>query len=390
VAAIGDYGDAGPNEQDVANLIDSWNVDAIITLGDNNYDDGEASTIDRNIGQYFSDYIYPYLGSYGSGASSNKFWPSLGNHDYYTTNAQPYLDYFDLPGNERYYDFILGEIHFFAVNSNDEEPDGIRSTSRQARWLQDELASSNATWKIVYFHHAPYSSGNHGNNSDMQWPFADWGADAVIAGHDHHYERIIKDEGQSDELVYFVNGLGGRSRYDIYSPINGSKVRYNDDYGAMLIEASSSQITFEFYEEDGQRIDSYTLTSSGGGDDDDGPGGGGGPVNQPPGSGGGGPIHGGGGRSSTASSNLMGSGETVGHEQRAGLFPNPVGTHLIITLNESDHATYQIKDLQGKMVKEGNLDSVETTIDITTLKKGVYILDIKEGEEVSSRRFMKQ
>ena len=61
---IGDYGEAGQPEADVAALVDSWEVDFIVTVGDNNYPDGEASTIDENIGQYYRAYIYPYQGNY--------------------------------------------------------------------------------------------------------------------------------------------------------------------------------------------------------------------------------------------------------------------------------------------------------------------------------------
>lgn len=88
-AAIGDYGSAGPNELAVANLVKSWNPDFIITLGDNNYEVGSDSTIDANIGQYYHEYIYPYKGSYGGGGLNNKFYPSLGNHDWAAQNAEP-------------------------------------------------------------------------------------------------------------------------------------------------------------------------------------------------------------------------------------------------------------------------------------------------------------
>src|SRR5687768_12886655 len=62
-AAIGDFGSNDANELDVANLIKSWNPEFIITLGDNNYPDGEAATIDASIGKYFHEFIYPYRGS---------------------------------------------------------------------------------------------------------------------------------------------------------------------------------------------------------------------------------------------------------------------------------------------------------------------------------------
>ncbi len=78
-AVIGDYGYAGSGEQAVANLVNSWNVDFIITTGDNSY---KSNPIDNNIGQYYSDWIGNYNGSYGNGSSNNKFFPSLGNHDY--------------------------------------------------------------------------------------------------------------------------------------------------------------------------------------------------------------------------------------------------------------------------------------------------------------------
>ena len=81
---------------DVAALIDRWGVDAIVTAGDNNYLDGAAETIDANIGQYYYEFIHPYTGAYGAGADTNRFFPSLGNHDWNTTNAQPYLNYFTL------------------------------------------------------------------------------------------------------------------------------------------------------------------------------------------------------------------------------------------------------------------------------------------------------
>src|SRR5262245_59291227 len=81
-AVIGDFGLAGQPEADVANLVKNWNPSFILTIGDNNYELGEASTIDANIGQYYHDYISPYTGSYGSGsASGNRFFPTLGNHD---------------------------------------------------------------------------------------------------------------------------------------------------------------------------------------------------------------------------------------------------------------------------------------------------------------------
>jgi tartrate-resistant acid phosphatase type 5 len=259
-AVIGDYGDHSAAEQDVADLVKSWKPDLIITTGDNNYDAGKARTIDSNIGQFYSEFIYPYHGRYISSNLSrvNRFFPALGNHDWQTRNAQPYLDYFALPGNERYYDFIWGPIHFFALDSDAHEPDGITRDSAQAAWLREKLAMSTVPWKIVYMHQPPFSSGRHGSVSALQWPFKDWGATAVLAGHDHAYERILRDG-----FPYFVNGLGGKSRYSSKEIVAGSQVRYRDDYGAMLVEASRYQITFKFITRSGFLVDEYTVNSTG-------------------------------------------------------------------------------------------------------------------------------
>jgi hypothetical protein len=259
-AVIGDYGKTSVNEADVAEMVLGWKPDFIITTGDNNYNHGEASTIDDNIGQYYHSYIFPYMGDYGEGAEINRFFPSLGNHDWEAEGAQPYLDYFTLPGNERYYDFVEGPVHLFAIDADYNEPDGIDSTSEQAEWLRDELAESTSAWQIAYMHMPPYSSSSvHGSTPIMQWPYQEWGIDAVLSGHDHTYERIM-----IDELPYFVNGTGGNSLYAFGTPVAGSEVRYNEDFGAMLVEATEEYITFEFYSifEGGTLIDSYTITSS--------------------------------------------------------------------------------------------------------------------------------
>jgi tartrate-resistant acid phosphatase type 5 len=259
-ATIGDFGWDGVPLSDVADLIKSWDPDMILALGDNNYDNGAASTIDANIGKYFHDYILNYHGAYGAGSTEQRFWAVIGNHDYIATNAKPHTDYFDFPGNERYFDFVRGPVHFFAVSSDTHEPDGVTSTSKQADWLRVQLGLSTSPWNIVFLHHPPFSSGEHGNNASLQWPYQAWGADVVIGGHDHTFERIIQNG-----MVYFVNGLGGRSLYPWNASIaTGSVARYNADYGAQLIEATDRSLTFKFYNRAGEEKDTYTMVKGGG------------------------------------------------------------------------------------------------------------------------------
>lgn len=257
-AVIGDFGQAGPDETAVAALVESWQPDFIATVGDNNYPDGEEKTIDVNIGQYFHQYIFPYHGTYGEGAKTNRFFPALGNHDWHTAGAAPYLEYFELPGNERYYDQRWGPVHLFIIDSSSTEPDGIAATSKQARWLQDTLATSTAPWKIVLLHHPPYSSGaTHGSSIELRWPYREWGADIVLAGHDHLYERL-----EVDGFPYIVNGLGGNKKYGFAEWLPGSLVRYNEKYGAVRIVADDATMTLTFMTVDGEGMDTLTLTNT--------------------------------------------------------------------------------------------------------------------------------
>jgi len=253
-AIIGDFGLAGDAIRDVAEMIKGWEPDFILTTGDNNYPDGKAENIDANIGQYFHEFIYPYDGAYGQGADQNRFFPVLGNHDWNSDQANPYLNYFTLPGNERYYDFVWGPVHFFALDSDSREPDGVGRSSVQAEWLREKLASSTARWKIVYMHQPPYSSCGDGSIDWIQWPFEAWGAHVAIGGHSHVYERI-----EIDGFTYLVNGLGGGAIYGFDEPIPGSQVRFNQDYGALRVEASPEQLTFQFITRNGEVVDTWAL-----------------------------------------------------------------------------------------------------------------------------------
>jgi hypothetical protein len=265
-AVIGDYGNESIEEAAVSDMIDTWNVDFVITLGDNNYNDGTSATIDQNIGKDYNQWIYPYSGSYPPGGSpdnTNRFFPSLGNHDYNNTitpsAAQPYLDYFTLPGNERWYSFSQGNVDLFVLDS---QIGWIYdSLAIQWSWFQNEVTNSTAQWKVVYFHHPPYSS--RGSHSRMRLDFKSLNIDLVLAAHDHLYERL-----EIDDLTYIVNGLGGKSIYSTNPPIPGSITQFSDDYGAQRIIATETEMTLEFwsigrdFNNVPQLIDSHTIYPS--------------------------------------------------------------------------------------------------------------------------------
>jgi hypothetical protein len=270
-AVVGDYGDTPPSTGYVATLVKSWNPDFIITTGDNNYTNptpappNHYAAWDGAVGQYYHDFVKYPAGSgsawAGSGSATIRFYPSVGNHDW-DAGIAGWYSYFELPWNERYYDFVRGPVHLYAVDSDVREPDGNTSTSVQGVWLKGALDASTAAWNFVYFHHPAYSSAQHGSTADLQWPFASWRADAVLNGHDHVYERIMQGT-----FPYFVVGTGGRSLYAFTTPVAGSEVRYNANYGAMLVDATADSAVFRFYSisggAGGTLIDRYVLYPSG-------------------------------------------------------------------------------------------------------------------------------
>lgn len=271
-AVIGDFGTGDANEAAVARLVASWQPQFIVGVGDIYYSEaGGTGTgrYDRAVGAFYCAWLKD-IKTTGTAcpkgtATKNAFFPALGNHDLSDAVPAPdsYLEYFTLPGkgftnssgNERYYEFTWGQVQFFVLNSNPDEPDGITVGSKQANWLKTRLAASTARWKIVVDHHPPFSSDNsHGANAALQWPFAQWGADAVLSGHSHTYERI-----KHDGIVYFVNGLGGQRRYEFSTPVDGSRARFSANFGAQSVVATWTTMQFDFHDVTGALVDTYTL-----------------------------------------------------------------------------------------------------------------------------------
>lgn len=257
-AAFGDFGNQSGADA-VAALVKSKNPDYVLSLGDQCY--GASPSITNQIGN-----------KYGSYVTAKRFWPALGNHEFSDGcgggAAKAYYSYFVLPNNERYYDVVLGNVHYFVLNSNGpatstnrREPDGVTATSKQAMWLKGKLAASTSPWKIVGFHYPPFSSGDHGNTPKMQWPFEAWGAHAVLSAHDHDYERLMKDANRDGvNMPYFVSGLGGAERRNFGRVKPGSVVRYNHSFGALFITATATTLNFRFLNVKGSQIDTMTMS----------------------------------------------------------------------------------------------------------------------------------
>lgn len=292
-AVLGDFGDqnndSGSPEQNVASMVLGWEPQFIITVGDNNYPCGKASTIVAN-SQPYCDYIYnpgampsPCAGT-ATTNQVNAFFPVPGNHEWYSANATPYLQFFTrLPTNssgtqpnQRYYDLTWktrdnqsSPVHLFAIDSEDPlayegnckltrstatfEPDGATVGSVQYNWYKAAVGQATEPWKIAYFHHAPYSCNNDSDNSEwMQWDFESMGTSAVLTGHQHVYQRFSKKS--SKDHPYITNGAGGTELKHHCSKLGsdfGKEQYITGEYGAILAEATDTTITFFFYTTDG-------------------------------------------------------------------------------------------------------------------------------------------
>ncbi len=353
-AAIGDYGLwQSSGETWVSQMVHSWNPDFIITLGDNNYDYGADSTIDSNIGKFYHDYIRPYFGVFGNEAPFNKFFPCMGNHDWYSDSGQAYFNFFTLPGNERYYDYVKGNCHFFVLNSDAIEPDGITAQSVQANWLKAKLVQSTARFKIVYFHHPPYSSGQHGNTTDLQWPFKDWGANVVLCGHEHNYERLSGEDG----MTYFINGLGGKDYRQFSTIVPESRFRFTGNFGAMLITSYRDSLNFKFYAYPDSLKDDTTLVLP--------------PIGIEP---------------------VSETAETFSLSQN---FPNPFNpeTYILFSIPKQEYVILEIIDVTGKIIEtpvSGNLHqgSYKVKWNAEKYSSGVYFYRLSSGNFTEVRKMI--
>jgi hypothetical protein len=269
-AVVGDMGSNDSNEQSVATMIDSLHPSFVFTVGDNVYTDSYPD----DVGKYYHRYMYPHEPTYGGSDTStfNHFWPVVGNHDWDYKNLSSlnaYKSYFTLPNNEDYYTVQIGDIGFFVIDSDSREDDygdSTSSTSVQAQWIHQQIQNSTAKWKIVLFHHPAYCSGDNPSNPYMQWPFEDWGVDAVLNGHAHVYERILRDDNtDGKKLVYIVDGTGGDDLGSFNTPyVNGSQFQDAEDFGALKVIEKDDSLRFEFHSVDSgyPLLDSYTINKS--------------------------------------------------------------------------------------------------------------------------------
>jgi len=253
LVGAGDIADCSSEDDEAtANLLDNI-PGTVFTTGDNAYLDGTAA-----------DYMNCYEPSWGRHKA--RTYPSAGNHDYHTEGAAGYFDYFGPIAGEPgkgYYSYDLGTWHIIVLNSNIR----VAAGSEQEQWLRADLAAHPVACTLAYWHHPRFSSGeHHGSIVRMQplWQaLYDNGADVVLAGHEHNYERFAPQDPQGTAdpirgIRQFVIGSGGRGFYPLTNSIANSEVRNDDTHGVLKLVLHSGSYSWEFVP-----VEGGTFTDSG-------------------------------------------------------------------------------------------------------------------------------
>jgi hypothetical protein len=188
---LGDVGRGNRAQLALARQISNLPMDAILFVGDLAYYSGTYAQFQSKFFAVYSELLQRVPA-----------YAAIGNHDAETYGGLPFEEVFVFPGNERWYSFDMGDVHFVVL-------DTTRIGAVQARWLDDDLARADRTYTVVLGHHPAYSGARRGPSVEFQRTLspiiARHDVELVIAGHEHHYER----SGPIDGVVYVVTGGGG-------------------------------------------------------------------------------------------------------------------------------------------------------------------------------------
>jgi hypothetical protein len=217
----------------------------VFTAGDDAYDTGSAAE--------FANCYEPTWGRHRS-----RTLPTAGNHEYDTLGAGGYFGYFGAIAGDPskgYYSTDVGGWHVVALNSNcSKVTGGCAAGGAQEQWLRADLAASAAACTVAIWHHPLFSSGLHGAEVAVRplWQaLVDAGADLVIVGHDHDYERFAPQDalGNADPaygLREFVVGTGGKGLRSFATVAPNSEVRESSTFGVLQITLHSTSFDWAF------------------------------------------------------------------------------------------------------------------------------------------------
>jgi hypothetical protein len=250
-----------------ADLLVGRNLAAVLPLGDVQYECGSPAGYQQSFDPTWGRQK-PYLR------------PVIGNHEYHTGSGcsppSTYFGYFGAaagPSPQAYYSYDLGAWHLIALNANCSKVGGCGAGSPQETWLRADLAANQEMCTLAYWHQPHFSSGSHGNDDGGANPTgAFWetlyeaGADVVLNGHDHDYERFAPQTPLAVPdaqfgIRQFVVGTGGKNRTSFQTIQPNSEVRNSDTYGVLTMRLRPTGYDWQFIPEAGKTFADSGSTS---------------------------------------------------------------------------------------------------------------------------------
>ena len=391
---IGDFGNGSQEQIDVRNSYERFtnndHTDVWLWVGDNAYEDGTDQEYQDNVFTYYPDQF-----------KNTVVWPCPGNHDYGSVdifNKGPYYDIFTLPtngeaggepsGEEGYYSFDYGNVHFVSLNS-EYLPWFISSSGQMIKWLEDDLANNTQDFTIVYWHKPPYSKGSHDSDTETYMglmrnfvnPVVEkYGVDLVLTGHSHAYERsylmkghhdvsgtftssmivdsskghptpFVKERDAADPdqgTVYAVVGCSGKLSGSV--PLDHPSTYFaTDDYhGSMVLTVDSNLLTARFIDTSGTIRDEFMIQKT------------------------------------FANDTLTRVAELRSMEDDVTIYPNPVSDQLTIEMRTSSPGffTVELMDMKGNIVLTRQTkvtDKLTEHFDLSLLPQGNYVARIRHN-----------
>jgi hypothetical protein len=240
-AVIGDTGTGDKHQLAVAKQLTATRAkfpfEFVIMVGDNLYGGNSAKDYDKK-------FAIPYKPLLDGGV---KFYAALGNHD---DPSERFYKPFNMNG-DRYYSFKPADgVRFFALDSTYVD-------DKQLKWVDDQLATSGSDWKIAFFHHPPYSSGEtHGSDETLRTQlepiFVKRGVNVVLTGHEHFYERIKPQKG----IAYFITGSSAKLREGNITQTQLTAKGFDSAYTFMIVEIVGDDMYYQTMTDTGKTVDS--------------------------------------------------------------------------------------------------------------------------------------
>jgi acid phosphatase type 7 len=232
----------------------------VFTTGDNAYQDGS-----------YQEYLDCYGPSWGRHKERTR--PAVGNHEFKQTQAEGYHRYWGDAGGPfdlYYYSFDLSDDWHVVVLNSECHRVGCEFDSddgEQVEWLERDLEDSDAACTIAIWHHPRWSSGRYGNDPeyDTFWEVLyDHGAEIVLNGHEHLYERFepMAPDGTLDHergIRQFTVGTGGGNLREFRDLARNSAAR-GSEHGVLQLTLGDRSYRWEFL-----AVEGASLTDSGSG-----------------------------------------------------------------------------------------------------------------------------